>query len=236
MKVKSSSSQTLRGICSVTFDVADGSRKGSAAPRPAKSPSRSGSQKAAEDPADHQREPKRSQTYRKPQASLLREKRPRPDVTENTAAKKKHVRGEDDDAEADHVENTRDIPCASDLNVLEDKTLLSQPLTTEENNLSEAMKAEGAAELDDGDTGDDVGSRTEKSEEADEQVETTEEAAEVAHLEQPYSAEPDVDSSTAPSKHPRFIVRKRNERVRKRKSRSLRYVKVLQACIVTQLK
>ncbi|XP_037623210.1 centrosomal protein of 290 kDa isoform X2 [Sebastes umbrosus] len=62
VRPKSSSSWASRGICSITFDVADGSCEGNAAPRPADSCSRVVSPAAVKDPADQQRKPKQSQT------------------------------------------------------------------------------------------------------------------------------------------------------------------------------
>ncbi|XP_034443047.1 centrosomal protein of 290 kDa isoform X2 [Hippoglossus hippoglossus] len=146
--VKSSSSQALRGICSVTFDVADGSFERNVTPHLAESSSCSVSPEAVKEPADHQRAPKQSQTDRETQTSLVGEEdvgldheQPSPDVEENTAADKTKVDDEadrvKDDAtqtEADHVESTN-IPFGSDRDVLEEKeesTLLSQPQITKE--------------------------------------------------------------------------------------------------------
>ncbi|XP_039988963.1 uncharacterized protein LOC120793199 [Xiphias gladius] len=282
MKVKSSSSTALRGICSVTFDAADWSCE----PHAAESSSRSASPEAVEDATEHQREPKQRQIEGETQTRFVGEEdvcieqeRPSPDVADKT-----HLMGEnDDDDEADHVkedetqteadQNTQEIPCGSDLHVVEEKvenTLLAQQQTTKESETkpddpsgrpgsvvsssepvaaamgvetSETMHNEGAAELEDRDADDDVGVRAEKSEEADEQVElkyeavdSTKEATEEDNPEHSRSSEPDVDSSTTLSKHRGFTRRKRDKRVQKRESRSLRDLKVLQASIVTQLK
>lgn len=110
---------------------------------------------------------------------------------------------------------------------------------------AEASGSETAnvGELADGvaDDGDDVGIREDgEPEEAEEHVElkdevinATEEATEEDNNpEQSCSAKPDVDS-----RHPeRFISKTRDDHARKRESRSLRYLKVPQASIVTQLK
>lgn len=277
MKIKSPPSLALRGICSVTFDVAD-----------AKSPCFCASPEAPEEPADHQGRSRQSQTDKETQTVFIgaedEQGRLSPDMTENTAVERTH-RMEEDDAEhikaetqteADHVESTLDITCASDVDVVEEKeetTVLGQQQTTKESEhepdvLSEqtgpgsamssceppvpatgdeTMSTEGIGELDDGDADDDddhVGIKTEKPGEAEEQVELNNEEAETAHeaavddnLEQSCSAEPDVDPSTTVCKDSeKAISQKRNERVQKRGSRSLRYLKVLQASVVTQLK
>ncbi|KAG7239973.1 hypothetical protein INR49_028105, partial [Caranx melampygus] len=74
---------------------------------------------------------------------------------------------------------------------------------------------EGGAELDDGDTDGDQGGIRTDDEKKDEALETTTED----NPQQWCSVEPDVESSTE------SIGRKRDERVRKQESRSLRYVK-----------
>ena len=289
LKVKSSSSQALRGICSVTFDVVDGSLERNVTPHLGLSSSCSVSPEAVKEPADHQRAPKQSQTDRETQTSFVGEEdvcldheQPSPGGEENAAADKTHdevdyeadhVKNDATQTEADHVESTN-IPCGSDLGVLEEKeesTLLSQTQITKEteaksddllerhrsvmsspkpraaatgHETSETMTKESAAEREDRDTDDndddDVRIRAEKKQEdnkqfelKDEAVETTKEATEEDNPEQSCSAEPDVESSTTQSKHLGFI-RRRDECIRKRESRCLRYQKVLQASIVTQ--
>ncbi|XP_053283714.1 centrosomal protein of 290 kDa isoform X1 [Pleuronectes platessa] len=272
--VKSSSSQALRGIGSVTFDVVDGSFEQNVTPHLAESSSCSVSPEAVKDPAHHQRAPKQSHTDRETQTSFVGEEdvcldheQPSPDVEENSAADKTHDEVDDEtQTEADHVESTN-IPCGSDLDVLEEKeesTLLSQPQIAKEtgaksddllerprsvmssskpraaatgHETSETMTKESPAEqegrdTDDDDNDDDVRIRAEKTQEdnkqielKDEAVETTKEATEEDNPEQSCSAEPDVESSTTQSKHLGFIRRRRDECIRKRESRCLRYQK-----------
>ena len=148
LKVKSSSSQALGGICSVTFDVVEGSFERHVTPHPAESSSCSVSPEAVREPADHQRATKAEsdrQRNLKPALSgeedvCLDQEQPSP---ENAAADKTH---DEVDDEADHVNDDEtqtvadpvegtNIPCASDLDVLEEKeesTLLFQPQITKE--------------------------------------------------------------------------------------------------------
>ncbi|XP_069383983.1 centrosomal protein of 290 kDa isoform X2 [Paralichthys olivaceus] len=260
--VKSSSSQALRGICSVTFDVVDGSCERNVAPHPAKSSSCSVSPEAVKEPADHRRAPKQSKTDRKTQTSFVGEEdvgldheQPSPDEVKNAAANKMHDEVDDEtQTEAEHAESTKDVPNASDLDVLEEKDTKEIEAESDDpserpgsvmssskpraaatgHETSEAMTKESAAEPEDRDTDDDddVRIKAEKSEEdnnqvelKDEAVETTKEATEEDNPEQSCSAEPDVDSGTTQSTHPGFIRRRRDECVQKRESRCLRYLK-----------
>lgn len=266
-----------RGICSVTFDVAD-----------AKSPSFCTSPKAAEQSADHHGRSRQSQIDNEAQPGFVEAEdeqgRLSPDMTENTAAERTQLMEEDDaehikaetQTDAHHVENTQDIPCARDRDEVEEKeetTVLSQQPTSKESEpepdvLSEepgpgsamssseppvpatedeTVNKEGTDELDDGDA-DDIDDyveiKTEMPGEAagpvelkDEEVETPHETRVDDNLGESCSAEPDVDPSpTACKDSEKSISQKREEHVQKRGSRSLRYLKVLQASIVTQLK
>lgn len=187
-----------------------------------------------------------------------------PDVAENTAADNADVTREEDDAsrvkeddtEADTFDHPQDIQCGSEVEVVEETRTIkgSEPepedpserpgsvLSSSEPAVAatgaEALNNEGVGERDD-----DVGIREEKTEEAEEQADlkdkeavTAKEITEVHNPEPFCSAEPDVDSSSIVSNHSLFIRKKRDDRVRKRESRSLRYLKVLQAFVVTQLK
>lgn len=254
VKVRGSSSWASRGICSLTFDVVDGSCEGNAAPRPAESDSHSVSPEAAEDPADQQREPKQSQVARETQTSfegaedVCTEQEPlSPKVEENTAADKPaeeeevdtdHVKEEE--TETDHLESTQDIPGGSEVEDNEETQTTKGSEPEPEDPSSEAAAATGDGEQDDRDTGgdadadDDGGICEEKPEEAEEQAELKDEEVETTkedNPEQSCSAEPDVDSSSTLREPPeRFISEKRDHRVRD--SRSLRYLKVLQAPVV----
>lgn len=236
MKIKSPPSPAWRGICSVTFDVVD-----------AKSPSFRASPGALEESADHQGRSRQSQTDKESQTVLIgaeyEPQRPSPDMTHGT---------EEEDTEQIKAETQTDH-VASDVDVAEEKeeiTVITQQQATEpdekprpESALSsseppapetgeETMNKEG--ELDDGDH---EGIETEETEE---QVELKDEEAEAAHEatvddnpEESRSAEPDVGPSTAACKDSeKSISHKRNERVERRGSRSLRHLKVLQAPVV----
>lgn len=251
MKGKSSYYQALRRIRSVTFDVADGSREGNAAPHPADLYSRSISPETVEDPADQQREPKRSQVDRKTQTSFVgaedvctAQERSSLDVAENTT--KTDVTGEED-VDTDYVkedeieteESTQDIPGGSDVDVIEEKeesqtTKGSEPEPGDPSERPGSLMSspEPAAEATGSETVNEVCVDDERDTDDDDDVGIREE-----NPKQSCSAEPDVDSSSVLSKRPeRLISKKRDDRVRKRESRSLRYLKVLQMSIVTQLK
>lgn len=187
-----------------------------------------------------------------------------PNVAENTAADKTGEDDVDTTDYVKEGETKADIyPVSSEVDVVEEKeetrttkgsepepedlpgrpgSPISSPDSVAAATGAESVNKEGAGERDD--TDDDVGIAEGKPEEAVEQaelkeeaVETTKEVTEGDNAERSCSAEPDVDSSSILGKHPeRFIVKKRDDRVRKRESRSLRYLKVLQASVVTQLK
>ncbi|XP_070763229.1 centrosomal protein of 290 kDa [Enoplosus armatus] len=249
---KRSSPRALRGICSVTFDVADGSCKGNAALRRAAPYCRSVSSEAVEDPADQQREPKRSQIHRDTQTSFagaedVRTERERSNpgvAADKTDVSRDHVK--EDETETDVLQSTQDIPGGSEVDVVVEN---EEPQTTRGSEPEpgdpperpgsvmaltgyKTQNKEDVGELDDRDTDDDdddVGIRKEKPEQVevkDEVVETTKEATEEDNPGQPCSAEPDVDSSSILSKPlQRFISKKRGDGVRKRESRSLRNLK-----------
>ncbi|XP_044213452.1 centrosomal protein of 290 kDa isoform X1 [Thunnus albacares] len=250
--------QASKGICSVTFDIADGSWEGKTAPSPAKYCSRSVSPEADEDTFDHEIEPKQSQTDSETQTSFVgakvctEQKRSSADVAENTDE-------EDVDADqteegerptdADNVENTQDVPGDSELSVIEEKEepepddpserpgsvmSSSEPAAATGGETNETVENEGGGEIDgqdtDKDDDDDVGMRAEETEEhielKDKALETTKEATEDDNPEQSCSADPDVDSSSIPSKHlERFISKKRDDGGQKRERRSLKYLK-----------
>lgn len=227
MKRHGVSSQNLRRICSVAFDVGDGSC-GSSLPV---------SPKAAEDTSDHQREPKQRRADGENQTSFE-------DVCAEQERSSPDKIGEDDDD--DHIddrhtgaESTEDIiPGGSEVSVAAEE---EEPEATKGSEPDdETLNTEGA--------GDDVGAEDtdveitsetlHKAEEQDElkddEAETTKEEREEDNLQQSCSAEPDVDSGTTLSKSSvRVVSTKREDRVQ---SRSLRHLKVLQAWLVTLLK
>lgn len=247
MKIKSPHSPALRGICSVTFDVADIELSSFRA-----------SPEALEDSADHQRKPERSQTFKETQSvftetddTSAEQRRLSPDVTGNIAADGTNALGDDD---AEHVKAAKpastdhDIACACDADVVEPNeqtsvfmepqgTKAADPserpgsvMSTSEPHASitgnEAMTEEGNGEF-----GDDVGTKTEKSGEQrelkDEETKTTHEAMEDNNLERPRSAEPHVHLSSLPCKDSETsMCNIRDESVKKRSSRSLRHPKV----------
>lgn len=100
----------------------------------------------------------------------------------------------------------------------------------------ETVTKAGVGELDD----DDVGIGEESPEQDANESELKDEAAEKTeegNPERSCSAKPDLDSSFTLSKPPeKLISRISDHHARKRESRSLRYMKVLQASVVTQLK
>ncbi|XP_058500486.1 centrosomal protein of 290 kDa isoform X2 [Solea solea] len=137
--VKSSPSQALRGISSVTFDVGDGSCDWNVAPHPAELSNCPASPKCAEGPIGHQRAPEQSQTDGESQTSLNGEEERNPDGAENTAADKTHATVDEGadvkvDDDADRFEDdVQDSPYASDVaQEREDGTLHCQPQTTED--------------------------------------------------------------------------------------------------------
>lgn len=141
--------------------------------------------------------------------------------------------------DADVLEITQEIPGGPEVDAVKEKeepgSVMSSPGPAAAAAGSETVNKEDVGERGDGDIVDDVGIREESPEEAllkDDAVDTTKEATEEDNPEQICSAEPDVDSSCPE----RFISKKGDDRVRKRESRSLRYLKVPQASIVTQLK
>ncbi|XP_051237126.1 centrosomal protein of 290 kDa isoform X2 [Dicentrarchus labrax] len=251
-KGKRSPSRAWRGICSVTFDVEDGPREGNAALRPVNSYSRSVSQTPADqqrEPNPSQIKRKTQTSF--VGAGDVRNKRDQssPDVAQNAAAGKTDVTREDDvsenetETEADVLESTQDIPVGSEVHVGEEKeesqtTKGSEPGDLSERpgsdmsspepatgatgrRLSETVNKQGTGELADQDTDDDeLGIKKEMPEEA----ETTKESTEEDNPGKLCLAEPDVDSIRC--KYPeRFISKKKDERVRKRESRSLSYLK-----------
>lgn len=272
MKGKSSSC-ALRRTCSVGFDVEDESCEGNAASCPAEVYMCC---EAVEDPADQQRESKRSQVDRKTQTSFVgtdsvhaEQERSRRDVAENTPANKTdvsrevHVTENETETEADVLESTQDISGGSEVDVVEEK---EEPQTTKETapkpddlserpgsvmsptepavaamggQRSEMLMKDSACELDHRDDGD-VEIREGKAEEQIEMInevfETTKEKTEEDNPEKAGSREPDESSSMLRKRPERFISKKRHDRVQKQEGRSHRYLKVLQASIVTQLK
>ncbi|XP_049928433.1 centrosomal protein of 290 kDa isoform X1 [Epinephelus moara] len=175
-----------------------------------------------------------------------------PDVAQNTAAEDDTTRVKEDETEADILESTQDVTGGSDVDKGEEKEETqttrgsepdpedpserpgsvkssSEPAAAETG--SETVNKEGGSEHNDPDTeDDDVGICEEKPEEAGEEAELKDEEAETTHYEDnpepSCSADPDVASSSTLSKHPeRFMSNRRDDRVRNRQSRSLRYLK-----------
>ncbi|XP_044048401.1 centrosomal protein of 290 kDa isoform X5 [Siniperca chuatsi] len=179
------------------------------------------------------------------------QERSTPDVSENTAADTIGDHIKEDETETDILESTHDIPGGSEVDVVEKKeepqttkgsesepddpserpgSVMASPEPAAATTSSEIVIKEDVGELDNQDTDDDdVGIREKKPEEAEEQfelkvVETTKVATGEDNPEQSCSAEPDVDSIL--SKHPeRFISKKRDDHMRTRESRCLRYLK-----------
>ncbi|XP_029290176.1 centrosomal protein of 290 kDa isoform X3 [Cottoperca gobio] len=214
---QSSSSRDLRGICFVTVDG-----------RPAESHRRSVGPQAAEDPVDQQREPKGSQPAGGTQEDVCTgQERLSPDVAEEEDVDTTDVKED----ETELLEITQDIPVGSELDAFEEKeeaqtTRESEPAETPgvaAPTGAERVQNEGDGDADDGDADDnddEVG--IVNSEEADEAVVTIKPATEEDNPEQSCSAEPDVDSSEHLE---RFIIKERQDRVRKGDSRALRYLK-----------
>ncbi|XP_036961834.1 centrosomal protein of 290 kDa isoform X2 [Acanthopagrus latus] len=246
--VKSSSSHTLRGTCSVTFDVEDVSCEGGLALHPAETYSRSVSPETVADTTDQQREPERSQINKKTQTSFVgaedvrTEQEPSsPDVAASTAAAKTDVSREEDvkehetETEAD-VESSQ--ACVSDGDVVEEKeepqdTKVHEPdpndpsqrpgsaTSTSELAMCELLNKEGVCEQHDEDT-DDVGIREEgrKLEEAEEQTELRAEAVE-ATKEATEGDNPEKSCPAEPDVDSSSILSKHSERfiVKKRDDR-----------------
>ncbi len=242
VKEKGSYYQALRGIRSVTFDVADGSCKGNAAPRPAEPYSHSVSPETVEDPAEQQREPKRSQVDRKIQTSFVgaegvctEQERSSIDVTENTAVDKTDVTGEDaDHVKEDEIETedtAQDAPGGADVYVIEEK---EEPQTTKGSKPEPGDPSErpGSLMSSPEPAAATTGDKTVNEVNVDDDRPTDDDDVGIReeNPKQSCSAEPDVDSTSILSPE----SKKRDDRVRKRESRSLRYLKVLQAS--TQLK
>lgn len=252
----------MRGLCPVTFAVEeDGSVQWNATPRPAESCIRCVSPKAVEDLAEQQREPNQSQTDLKPQTSLVGvedvyTEQERSDKTDSTAEEDVKVY----EKEADMLESSQGIPGGLEGDGVEEKqqqltaqrsvpesddpcerpsSVTSSPEPAAAANggqTCETVTKAGLGELDD----DDVGIREESPEQDANESELKDEAAEKTeegNPERSCSAKPDLDSSFTLSKPTeKLISRKGDHQARKRESRSLRCVKVLQASVVTQLK
>lgn len=244
LKVKSSSSHTLRGICSATFDVEDVSCKGIAALHPAETYSRSVSPETVANTTEQQREPKRSQINKKTQTSFVgaedvRTEPSSPNVAASTAADKTDVSDGDEVEDKEEPQNTEvhepdpHDPSQRPGSAMSTSELAMVAATNSQS--CEMLNKEGVGEHHDEDA-DDVGIREEgkKLDEAEEQtelidevVETTKEAPEGDNPLKSCPAEPDVDSSSILSKHPgRFIIKQKDDRIQKRE-RSFRYLKVL---------
>lgn len=238
-KGKSSSSHALREICSVTFDVVHASRKGNAALRLAEPYSRSVSSEAVADPADQQREPKRSPIDRETQTSFAGAEdvcteggQSRIDEAENTVADK------EDETETDILESTQDIPGGCEADVAEEK---EEPQTTKEGEPQpddpsdrqgsvtsssqtataatggETLNQEDVGELDDRDPDDDdndndVRIRKEKPEEAEEQVELKDEVDDTTTKEETEEDNPEQSCSAEPDVDSSSILSKHSQR------------------------
>lgn len=261
MKRKGISSQALRGICSLTFDVEEGSCDGNATSYPVESSGRSPGTDTAGDTVGHQREPKQSQAHREtrtsfaaaedvcsePQRSSVRET----DVTAEEDDGTNHAEEDESQTAADVLESTQDVP-GSEEKKESQTTKLSEPEPDElserqgspsapeavtGNETTETLNEACVGELDGQDTvDDDVGVMTEEPPKPREQAELKDEEAETTKeaTEEDNLEQPesDVESFTVLSKHTeRLISRKRDDQ--KRDSRSRRCLKVHQASLVT---
>ncbi|XP_047453356.1 centrosomal protein of 290 kDa isoform X3 [Mugil cephalus] len=231
---KSLSSQALRGISSLTFDVEEGSCDGNAASRPVESSSRSPRPQAAGRRVGHQREPKKSQAAGKTQTGSVaaedvctEQRRPSPRVRKFAAYGKTDVTAEEhDDADRSREDERQTagarVASGSEVKAAEEKgePQTAKPVTG--NEMTETENEACAGDLDDEDTvDDDMGIMTGKPQKLKDVEAETKEATEEDNLEQP---EPDVDSSAALSKHTeRSMSRKEDDG--KRGSSSLRYLK-----------
>ncbi|XP_068560642.1 centrosomal protein of 290 kDa isoform X2 [Cebidichthys violaceus] len=237
---KNVSSRPSRGIHSVTFDVLDGSCEGNAAPPPAESSCRPVFSEAGEDSAEQQVAGETRTGFGGADDACAEREPLSPDV----AGTAEPTGEQDADAdcvqedEADILEMTRDVSFEEEEETLTTKGSESEPedpsgrpgsAVSSSEPAATATGAETAHKEGVGERDDPVGSGEEKPEQAelnDEVVETTKGATEEGNPEQSRSAEPDVDSGSIPSKLPERVVgEKRDAHVRKRESRSLRYLK-----------
>ncbi|TKS73903.1 Centrosomal protein of 290 kDa [Collichthys lucidus] len=178
--------------------------------------------------AVQQREPKRSCIDRKTQTSFERfiDFRAEHERSSHDVPDKTDVTGEEDvkETEADVLESTQDIPGVEE----KKNTQGSRPEHDDPRDDPECV-----GELDDEGTDVDVVIMQEHTGEDGEQiklkdkvVETTKEETDEDNPEKSCSEEPDVDFSSKQSQHThRFISSTRDDRVRKRESRSLRNLK-----------
>ncbi|KAI3371006.1 hypothetical protein L3Q82_023650 [Scortum barcoo] len=212
--------QALRQIRPATFDVADISYKRNVAPYPAEPYSNPVGPETVQ-----QRAPKRRQIERNTQTSFVgaEERKPSLGAAEKTDAD--HVK------ETETGESTRDVPCGSDVDATEEK---EEPQTGKGSKAESGDPSERPASLGstpepavaeaDSETVNKMGDNDERDTDDDNDCDDVEIRGE--NPKQCCSQEPDVDSSSVTSKYPgRLISRKRGGRVRKRESRSLRYLK-----------
>ncbi|XP_041651397.1 centrosomal protein of 290 kDa isoform X2 [Cheilinus undulatus] len=251
---KSSSSRALREISSLTFDVVDGSCEGNTAQTPAEKcqfceaaedpADQQGEPEQSHTPGESQ------SSIMGAEDALTETQRLSPDLAENVAADRADVSREGNDShpeqeeegdEADALESAQDIPGDSEVYVAEEKEEPQNEKGSDpdpgdpsekpgsavsSSESAAAVNKEGVGEQDAQDREDDVGTREEKTDDTEQPDETTKEESEEDNPEQSCSAEPDADSSLITSKqHETFIRRKRDDRVRKHKSRSHRYLK-----------
>ncbi|KAK5866894.1 hypothetical protein PBY51_011431 [Eleginops maclovinus] len=213
----SKSSGALRGICFVTFDVADGSCEGNAAQRPAESHGRSVSPEAVGERMDQQREPEQIQVAQETQSSVVGEEDAAGNTEEENTPGEEDVdgnHGEEDDT--DHLESAQDIPVDSGVERDEDihitEEMEPQDLSEKPGSGTETVKKEDEGEREDRDADDDDDDdevEFENPEEAEQQAElsdevlaTTNGVPEEDNAEQPCSADPDVGPGSVPRKHP----------------------------------
>lgn len=252
--LKGGGSSHLRGICSFTFDLDDGSCEGNAAPRLARSCVLSVSTEGVEDAADQQREPNQSQIDIKTQTSFVgavesertEHERSNPDF-ENAAAGETDLPDEDvkdeDEPEPDEPEAdvSQDIPGGSDVDVVEEKgeaNDLEPEDEPSERPRSAASPSEPPPEADceqtcETDTKPAAGEQDVGDVEDDVGIgeDGPEQAEELTELEEEEvkAGRPDVDSQE------RLVSRTKGHQARTRDSRALRYLKVLQAAVVAHM-
>ncbi len=260
MKGKSSSAPALRRICSPSVDAEDGSGEGNEqAPQAAVDPA-----DQQGEPKQNQMDRKTQTSFEEAKDVHTQQEQLSPDVAENAAdVTGDDVEEKETETEAAVLEGAQDIPDRCKVDLVEeskeplitsepepdDPTERSEPVmspselaTTATNfQTNETENKDGVDEQDDTDD-DDAEFREEKPDEAEGQIGLKDEAAEAAkdatdNPEKSRSAEPHDDSSSILSQNrERFIIKKGDDAVKKRQSRSLRHLKVLQTSVVTQMK
>ncbi|XP_010764096.1 centrosomal protein of 290 kDa-like isoform X2 [Notothenia coriiceps] len=211
VKSKSSCSGALREISLVTFDVADESCEGNAAPHPGESYRRSESPEAVGRHVDQQRETEQTQEAEEETKTII--------VGEEDAAEDK-----EEDKTRVEVEGNEKTHKTEEI---ESEDQSGRPASGTSDREAELVKKEDEGDRDTDDD-DDVDVEIENPEEAEQQAElsdemvaTTNGVTELDNAEQPCSADPDVDPCSVQRKHPEVLER-REERARRADNRSVR--------------